>query len=232
MASATQKKTFAPKVPAFPPLTKNIASNVMNTLSSVSVPNTNLSAPAVSPTMFEDPHTRFVPETNIGGKGPLHTAVSVDGSTASNSADTQSSSSIPQQQQLNLPQQLEGSIAETCRWLINAGVPISAFDPVAIGDFSHSTFAVPQLVSSTSPQQSAIIENSSGTACPSNLNTAPLVDNIKNEIISPVEMNSLLSTGQNANNFDPLAEFDDDPLLTTFLPGEHLPVVDDSLWAL
>lgn len=232
VASAVQKKAFVPKVSAFSPLANNAQPSVVNTMSSLSVPKANnMTAASVSPTMFDDtsPHARFIPENSISMRGPLHSSVSVDSSSSSSANDSQSSSSIPQQQQLNLPQQLEGSIAETCRWLIDAGVPMSAFDPVAIEDISHSTFSVPQIVPSTSPlnggipQQSTIIESGSNTCSPSNLNVAPIMDNTSNS--AEIAMNSLLATGQTNDNFDPLSAFDDDPLL-------QLPMVDDSLWAL
>ena len=190
--------------------------------------------------MFEDnsPHARFIPESSISMKGPLHSSVSVDSSSTSSATDSQSSSSMPQQQQLNLPQQLEGSIAETCRWLINAGVPTSAFDPVPIEDISHTSFSVPQIVPSTAPlnaaipqQQSTIIESDSKSCSPLNLNPVPVLDNSTNN--NEIAMNSLLATpGQSTDNFDPLRAFDDDPLLNAFLPGENLSMVDDSLWAL
>ena len=249
VASTIQKKNFVLKPPVFPSLSINKANDI-NTVSTVPVQNTNLPAVSVSPTIFDEVHTHssYVPDTNVITKVPLHKAVSLDGSSVSNSPDRHQScshtSSFPQQQQLKLHQQLEGSIAETCRWLINAGVPISAFDPVAISDISRSSdVSVPQLVPSTSlitpgvPQQSTIIQSD----C-SNATESPQFNNDNNEIVSNSGMNSLLSAAPtvNANSFDPLSipfqdglpDFDDDPLLTAFLPGEQLPVVDDCLWAL
>ena len=233
---------------------------LVNVASSVPMPNTSLSAAAVSPTAFDDsPLSRFVP---LSGQGPLHRAVSGDSSSVSQSPDHQSSSQPPSfpQQQLNALQQLDGSVAETCRWLINAGVSPSAFDPVAISDISHTTFAVPQLVSSNFPlsngipQQSTIIESCAETV---SLNSQDAFDPLHfhnqhevktvgncqmNAPLSPLSSNpssnslESIPSGHNlealANIFDCVSDIEDDPLLTALLPGEQLPMVDNCLWAL
>jgi len=181
-------------------------------------------------------------------KGPLHKA-SVSPTNSFGSG--QASSAVLQQQQndgmsnASFPQQanvqLEGSIADTCRWLINAGVPMSAFDPVAIGDLSnspHSPLAVPQLVSSSKSslppamsQPSNAAENLTRHVSSSSSNTAAAEKSVTTE---PFQLNSgIPSTGDLSALFqDDVAPFDNDPLLTDLLPGENLPLVDDSLWAL
>jgi len=208
-------------------------------------------AAAVSPTGFDQasPNARFVPLDKV----PLHKAVSMDESGVQSHTPDQQSSSQNQtfpQQQLNAIQQLDGSIVETCRWLINAGVPMSAFDPVAISDISHSTFAVPQLVSSNPPlnngiqQQSTIIENGPETNINLNNNnnnaaTDPLHFHA-NEMKNVGAMDPLPLTTQSSHSLESLSNIfqdtipniEDDPLLTALFPGEQLPMVDDSLWAL
>lgn len=213
-------------------------------------------AAAVSPTDFDQasPNARFVPLDKV----PLHKVVSMEGSAVQSQAPDQHSSSQNQtypQQQLNAIQQLDGSIVETCQWLISAGVPMSAFDPVAISDISHSTFAVPQLVSSNPPlnnfipqqQQSTTIENGAET----NINLSNNNNNNINAATDPLHFHSnemktigsvdpLLSTTQSTQSLESLSNIfkdtipniEDDPLLAELFPGEQLPMVDDSLWAL
>ena len=220
-------------------------------------PVSNIERPpiTVSPTIFDDVQSSLIPENNLSMKGPLHEAtvssvISLDGPSSSEASsltsqfEGTSNATFPQQLKSHL--QLEGSIADTCQWLINAGVPMSAFDPVAIGDISHSTFAVPQIVSSTpfSPsvttpqQQSATTETGTRNLYPSNNDTEPLPFN--NGIEASGEIHSLLSAVSQTHHLESLAStfqeggsiFDNDPLLTHLLPGENLPMVDDSLWAL
>ncbi len=132
---------------------------------------------------------------------------------------------------------------------------MSAFDPVAISDISHSTFAVPQLVSSNPPlnnfipqqQQSTTIENGAET----NINLSNNNNNNINAATDPLHFHSnemktigsvdpLLSTTQSTQSLESLSNIfkdtipniEDDPLLAELFPGEQLPMVDDSLWAL
>jgi len=146
-------------------------------------------------------------------------------------------------------QQLEGSIVDTCRWLINAGVPISAFDPVAIGDISRPAFTFPQLVPSaapSSPISSAVSQHFTNeekcdgdrTLC----NVASrAVEKNESETLTTGATNLILSMGSSHHNSvsfrcpfqdDGSVSFENDPLLPDLLPGENLPAVDDSLWAL
>ncbi|VEU39014.1 unnamed protein product [Pseudo-nitzschia multistriata] len=197
-------------------------------------------------------------EFSVATRGPLHTASSSPFqssnavlrqqdhfSSSSNSRHGPTNVTHPQQTINN--QQLESSVADTCRWLIDAGVPMSAFDPVSIGDISRSApLAVPQLntsaTSSFSPtisQKTVKQEIKTGNSSATNIMAS--VDNIGD--LAP-QMNS---SGGNDNNYDLTSlftmslpsnnssasiAFDNDHLLTDLLPGENLPLVDDSLWAL
>lgn len=232
------------KLPAFqsrktPPQTSVVTSNT--TMSFCPGPNTV----RISPTIFDDVPSSLTPDTNVSMKGPLHKApISPTNSFGSG----QESSAVLQQQQqqqhndrmsnASFPQQanaqLEGSIADTCRWLINAGVPMSAFDPVAIGDLSnssHSPLAVPQLASSKSSfspvmsQQSTVTESLTRHVSSSSDTAA---------VAEPLQFNTAVpSTGDLSSLFqDDVAPFDNDTLLTDLFPGENLPLVDDMLWAL
>lgn len=255
-----KNKTFSQKMPAFHPRQSNNTqahNEGMNNRNFSMAPVSNIERPpiTVSPTIFDDVQSSLIPENNLSMKGPLHEAtvssvISLDGPSSSEASsltsqfEGTSNATFPQQLKSHL--QLEGSIADTCQWLINAGVPMSAFDPVAIGDISHSTFAVPQIVSSTpfSPsvttpqQQSATTETGTRNLYPSNNDTEPLPFN--NGIEASGEIHSLLSAVSQTHHLESLAStfqeggsiFDNDPLLTHLLPGENLPMVDDSLWAL
>lgn len=257
--------TASQKLPSFQPLKKNTRVITANTVTSLPQPNIEMPAVSISPTIFDQvsPHhnSSFLTE-NLSVKGPLHQAavpsiISVDDTpplVSKPNQDSSSSDNASFPHQIKAHQQLEGSIADTCRWLINAGVPISAFDPVAIGDISHSTFSVPQVVPSTSPlnppipQQSTIPQTASVNACPSSETTTTVLAKNESEVLhfnteiaaTHADMNSLLSAAQPSQNSDLLSApfqdimgvFDNESLLTDLLPGENLPVVDDSLWAL
>lgn len=264
-----KNKTFSQKMPAFHSRQSNNTrahNEGMNNRNLSTAPVSNIERPpiTISPTIFDDVQSSLIPENNVSMKRPLHEAtvssvISLDGPSSSEVSSLTSqykgtnNASFPQQLKSHL--QLEGSIADTCRWLINAGVPVSAFDPVAIGDISHSTFAVPQIVSSTpfppsitTPQQQSVTtetvtrnlypSNTETTAVERNNETEPLPFN--NGIAASGEIHSLLSAVSQTHHLESLAStfqeggslFDNDPLLTDLLPGEHLPMVDDSLWAL
>lgn len=262
-----KNKVFSQRMPSFHSRQSNTQANNDGTNN-----RNNSLAPVlpvtISPTIFDDVQSSLIPENNVSMKGPLHkptvsSVMSLDGPSSSKADYHESSSStsyyggtnnasFPQQLKSHL--QLEGSIADTCRWLINAGVPISAFDPVAIGDISHSTFAVPQIVSSThfsntvTPlQQSITTKTGARNLYPSSNETAAVERNneteplpFNNEIACNGDIHSLLSAVSQTHHLDSLAStfqeggslFDNDPLLTDLLPGENLPMVDDSLWAL
>ena len=260
----TKDANVSQKLPSFQPLKKNTRVITSNTVPSLPQPNTDISAVSISPTIFDQvsPHNNssFLTE-NLSVKGPLHQAavpsiISVDDNSllSKPNQDSSSSDNASFPHQIKAHQQLEGSIADTCRWLINAGVPISAFDPVAIGDISHSTFSVPQVVPSTCPlnplipQQSTITQKAPVNACPSRETTTTVLAKNESEVLhfnteiaaTNADINSLLSAAQPSQNSDLLSApfqdimgvFDNESLLTDLLPGENLPVVDDSLWAL
>jgi len=248
-----KSNNFSQKLPAFQSRMKNNHANGMynNNLGTVPVSNTNISAIAMSPTIFDDVsplhQSSLIPENNCSMKVPLHrtavsSIISLDGPSLSNPDQESSSSTLHHDrmhdtsfpQQLKARQQLEGSIADTCQWLVNAGVPISAFDPVAIGDISHSTFAIPQRVPSISsfspiiPEQPIISETVIGN----------LWSSIESTAVEYTETDSLHFNNENAatGDINPLlpavSSYENDLLLTDLLPGENLPMVDDSLWAL
>jgi len=264
-----KNKTFSQKMPAFHSRQSNNTrahNEGMNNRNLSTAPVSNIERPpiTISPTIFDDVQSSLIPENNVSMKRPLHEAtvssvISLDGPSSSDVSSLTSqyegtnNASFPQQLKSHL--QLEGSIADTCRWLINAGVPVSAFDPVAIGDISHSTFAVPQIVSSTpfppsitTPQQQSVTtETVTRNLYPSNTETTSVERNneaeplpFNNGIAASGEIHSLLSAVSQTHHLESLAStfqeggslFDNDPLLTDLLPGEHLPMVDDSLWAL
>jgi len=257
--SSIQKKAFPPKVPPFQSRKSVAPVNV----SSNNKLDTNLSSDAIRPTIFNDvspfQQTSLLAEQKCNMKLPQHETsflpnVSYDRASSS-TCDQKSSSSTTRHdprvhdsclsQQLETHQPLDPSIADTCQWLINAGVPISAFDPVAIGDVSNSTFSVPQIISSNTScfisvnsKQSKISEticrnrslsNEKGLTSKTEAEPLNFHDGVGNN-----DINSLLfSPTQNQIVYqDAVSPFDNDALLTDLLPGENLPVVDDSLWAL
>jgi len=262
-------KMFSQKLPVFhSPKNTHCDTTKNSNFSSAPVPNTNISAIVIAPTIFDDvsplQQSSLISENNCNMNRPLHKAtvsstmlLNIPSSSKSDHQSSSSTSYFEETYNTSLPlqlkshQPLEGSIADTCQWLINAGVPISAFDPVAIGDISHSTFSVPQLVTSTSSfspvisQESIIPETVTGsmssryetTAVEKN-ETEPLRFN--QGIAATCDVNSLLSGGLPGHNplslsstfQDGVAPFDSETLLTDLLPGENLPMVDDLLWAL
>ena len=267
--SSVHKKKFCQNVPPFQSRKNNTHVTISNNndLEKVVSLNTNLPSDTISRTLFDDvspfQQTSLPPQQKCNMKVPQHKTslssnVSFDCTSSSKCDHTASSSTSRNEpahgsfssQQLKTHQPLEPAIADTCQWLINAGVPISAFDPVAIGDVSNSTFCVPPIVSSNSaafisvnPKQSKIPETidtnhslSHEKGSTDKIQTEPLdfhngvANNDINCLIFPPSHNQvdLASAFQ-----DTVSPFDnDDSLLTDLLPGENLPVVDDSLWAL
>mmetsp|Transcript_7251 Transcript_7251/g.17679 ORF Transcript_7251/g.17679 Transcript_7251/m.17679 type:complete len:410 (-) Transcript_7251:117-1346(-) len=249
---------------------RNLSVTNDNVLDKVASLNTNLSSSAIGQKTFDDispfQQISLLPQPKCHMKVPQHktslfSKVSYD-CASSSKCDNMSSSSTSchepvhgsfASQQFQARQPLDPSIADTCQWLINAGVPISAFDPVAIGDVSNSTFCVPQIVSSNTsasaftpvnPKKSKISETTSANRCLSNeqgsadkIRTEPL--EFHHGVANNEDINSLIfQTTQNPGVVpcafqDNVSPFDnDDALLTDLLPGENLPAVDDSLWAL
>jgi len=254
---------FSQKIPSFHPKKKFMNTKVSAINNSGPIPYTDISGVTTSPQIFEDV-SLFNQSSLINGKNfsynlPLHKVIvpstsALDGPTSLSKPDQESSSSTAHQdvmqraslaQQLKAQTPLESSIADTCQWLLNAGVPISAFDPVAIGDISHSTFSTPLLVPSTTSFSPVIPQPTISHTMPQNLcssneriETQPLQFN--NGISPTACMASLLDVGSASNKCVPLSStfpdnvspFDDVTLPTDLFPGENLPMVDDSLWAL
>lgn len=254
------------KLAAFKSQKKNTSGNTMQInknsfANTVSLSQTNQSAVAISHTIFDDfsqlQRTPMCSDTNT--KGPLHRYVSSDEVSSSQSENTSTFSNSIHNANGNIApsvhvpsskthQQLEGSIADTCQWLINAGVPISAFDPVAIGDISNTSVDGPEPVyscissfSQSLPQQSTISPTPSCNM--SSYTESKSMQSLQfnnNRDTNSADINSLFQVGLSSQNTLSLsssfpsgvAVFNDDPLLTDLLPGENLPLVDDSLWAL
>ena len=227
--------------------------------------NIEFSPNAIGPTIFDDvspfQQTSLHAEQKCNMKIPQHetsflSTVSYDCSSSS-PCDQMSSSSTSRHerqvhdsslsQQLKAHQPLDPSIADTCQWLINAGVPISAFDPVAIDDLSNSTFCVPQIVSSNTSAFNSVNSKQSKTSetIRGNQSLSSEKESTKTETeplnfhngVANNGINSLLFSPQNQIALpsafqDAASAFDNESLLTDLLPGENLPSVDDSLWAL
>jgi len=187
-------------------------------------------------------------------RGPLHTPTPSTADQISSSTSHRDTSNITFPQEIKNNQQLDDSVADTCQWLINAGVPISAFDPVAIGDISHSS-ALPLLVPSASSSFSPVVRQKTTIQemQPRNVLFTSQTTSVENNRMEEQRLNSNGSNNRNddftslfsvdvpSHNFpvsvssflDEPVSFDSDHLLAAdLLPGEHLPLVDDSLWAL
>jgi len=254
----TTKNNNPQKIQSFRSLKKNTdTSNYVNNMTTVEpTPVT------ISPTIFDDvspllpqlQQSSHIPEHNRDSmKGPLHKTTSPTTRTiygpALSQPDPQLSSSTSSNIASILHQQ-ESSVADTCQWLINAGVPISAFDPVAIGDISHSTFAVPQFVPSAASSFSPVVIHQkptiptalpTGDLCLSNGTSVVVKTNetealqfnyAKNDMTSLFAFPSQNSFSISSSFQGEVVPFDCDTLLTDLLPGENLPLVDDALWAL
>lgn len=264
-----QKRAISQKVPPFQSRNKSTHAKVVNSndLDTVVSRNFTMQSNVISPAIFDelfsleqqqstpahDQHSNTnapLHETNLQSKNSNDESSRINGdhgsSSSSSSYDQGYNSSLPQQRKSH--QSLERSVADTCQWLINAGVPISAFDPVAIEDISDSTFFIPQISSSNRssyPLPSSKESTTAGTSTvelssfnevmPSN-KTEPL--NFNDEGSNTGDMNSNLFA-HTINPHSLQSTFQDlvspictDAFLTDLLPGENLPLVDDSLWAL
>ena len=249
-ATATIRKNnkFVPKSSIFQSGKHNTqGEESKNNKSTVVARSINIPPVTISPTIFdaEQKQSSRIPDTVRSSKGPLHKATVTppflptpyDQQSSSSSLHSSRAQNVTLTQKTRGNQHSEGSIADTCRYLLNAGVPVSAFDPVAINDFSKTPFAaqhlsIPQLVTSTPTISPAIPQQA--TPCPSNDSAAAAEK--KSEQLPPsnefsTEMNSLISAELPLQNAD-LIPFGNDPLLNDLLPGENMSFVDDSLWAL
>jgi hypothetical protein len=153
----------------------------------------------------------------------------------------------------------EESIADTCEWLIKNGVPISAFDPVAIAfdpvtidDISNSTCNVPRsanagcditsLFSGGSPSSNYRMEmmtTSRSINEDSTRNSSSIMTNTQQatplEVLSlnPVSVSPSYQVESHFNiSYSTTDSREEYPLRTDLLPGEMLPSIDDALWAL
>lgn len=240
--TTTSKKTFTPTpIPSFQKSLEQ--SNV-----ALAMPAVGLSDMTLSPTIFDDdvtPQQQCMTDNYSSMKGPLHKATT----SVFPLSNLQTASNPVFTQQTTNTQQLDSSVVNTCQWLINAGVPMSAFDPVAIGDTLNSTpLCVPQVGLST--------PSTFAPAIPQTSNTLPVV--MKENVAVPTQLAPVATTlGGNtqhlnlncgndistifsmdlptvSNSVSPTHEeelcFDDDHFLNDLLPGEGL--VDESLWAL
>jgi len=152
----------------------------------------------------------------------------------------------------------EESIADTCEWLIKNGVPISAFDPVAIAfdpvtidDISNSTCNVPRsanagcditsLFSGGSPNSNNRMEmmttsrssinegyNRSSSIMTNTQQTTPL----EVRSLDPVSVSPSFPESHFNISYSTTDSREEYPLRTDLLPGEMLPSIDDVLWAL
>ena len=239
------------------------ASAVNSSLSTLPVPIPSINMPAITicPNIFDDvspPQQSLLSDNRCGMRAPLHTPTPPTADQLSSSTSYRDTSNITFPQEIINNQQLEDSVADTCQWLIDGGVPISAFDPVAIDDISQSsTLFVPQLVPSASSSFSPVVRQKTMTPemQPSNVLFTSQTSSVENNRGEGQRLNSNLNCTNNTtdeftslfssdvppHNFpvsvfsvlDGPVSFDSDHLLTAdLLPGEHLPLVDDSLWAL
>jgi len=153
----------------------------------------------------------------------------------------------------------EEAIADTCEWLIKNGVPISAFDPVAIAfdpvtidDISNSTCNVPRsanagcditsLFSGGSPSSNYRMEmmtTSRSISEDSTRNSSSIMTNTQQatpiEVLSlnPVSVSPSYQIESHYNiSYSTTDSREEYPLRTDLLPGEMLPSIDDALWAL
>jgi len=153
----------------------------------------------------------------------------------------------------------EEAIADTCEWLIKNGVPISAFDPVAIAfdpvtidDISSSTCNVPRsanagcditsLFSGGSPSSNYRMEmmtTSRSINEDSTRNSSSIMTNTQQatpiEVLSlnPVSVSPSYQIESHYNiSYSTTDSREEYPLRTDLLPGEMLPSIDDALWAL
>jgi len=153
----------------------------------------------------------------------------------------------------------EEAIADTCEWLIKNGVPISAFDPVAIAfdpvtidDISNSTCNVPRsanagcditsLFSGGSPSSNYRMEmmtTSRSINEDSTRNSSSIMTNTQQatpiEVLSlnPVSVSPSYQIESHYNiSYSTTDSREEYPLRTDLLPGEMLPSIDDALWAL
>jgi len=153
----------------------------------------------------------------------------------------------------------EEAIADTCEWLIKNGVPISAFDPVAIAfdpvtidDISNSTCNVPRsanagcditsLFSGGSPSSNYRMEmmtTSRSINEDSTRNSSSIMTNTQQatpiEVLSlnPVSVSPSYQIESHYNiSYSATDSREEYPLRTDLLPGEMLPSIDDALWAL
>lgn len=153
----------------------------------------------------------------------------------------------------------EEAIADTCEWLIKNGVPISAFDPVAIAfdpvtidDISNSTCTVPRsanagcditsLFSGGSPSSNYRMEmmtTSRSISEDSTRNSSSIMTNTQQatpiEVLSlnPVSVSPSYQIESHYNiSYSTTDSREEYPLRTDLLPGEMLPSIDDALWAL
>lgn len=239
--TTTWKKAFTPApIPSFQKSLEQ--SNV-----TLAMPAVSLADVTVSPSIVDHdvtPQQQSMPDNCSSMKGPLHKAtISVfplpNRQTASNPVFTQQST--------NHTQQLDSSVVDTCQWLINAGVPMSAFDPVSIGDTLNSTpLCVPQVGPQTPSTFAPVIPQTNNTlpvvmtqnvAVPAQV--APLANNVGGNtqhlnLNCGNDIASIFSIPTVSNSVSPTHEeelcFDDDHFLNDLLPGEGL--VDESLWAL
>jgi len=153
----------------------------------------------------------------------------------------------------------EEAIADTCEWLIKNGVPISAFDPVAIAfdpvtidDISNSTCNVPRsanagcditsLFSGGSPSSNYRMEMMTSSRSineDSTRNSSSIMTNTQQatpiEVLSlnPVSVSPSYQIESHYNiSYSTTDSREEYPLRTDLLPGEMLPSIDDALWAL
>ena len=153
----------------------------------------------------------------------------------------------------------EEAIADTCEWLIKNGVPISAFDPVAIAfdpvtidDISNSACNVPRsanagcditsLFSGGSPSSNYRMEmmtTSRSINEDSTRNSSSIMTNTQQatpiEVLSlnPVSVSPSYQIESHYNiSYSTTDSREEYPLRTDLLPGEMLPSIDDALWAL
>mmetsp|Transcript_24795 Transcript_24795/g.68348 ORF Transcript_24795/g.68348 Transcript_24795/m.68348 type:complete len:419 (+) Transcript_24795:219-1475(+) len=261
------------KLPTFHSSTKGMeSSSEFSNL--ITQPRRIMATPAVSitPSIFDEDSLpdQSIPmiESSYGTRrGPLHEATTNPPVPSNCSSAPQpdphraytsqynNTQQVTYNQQGRNNQQLEGSVVETCQWLINAGVPMSAFDPVAINEITDYTpLSVPELVPSPVvpqvPQNPTIpktvitnvqmVNTQSTTDGNAHGGEQQLLSNATNNnkqyqqssahrLGFPAH-NLSLSTLSTFHGGDEL--FDTDQLVTDLLPGEDLPLVDDSLWAL
>uniref|UniRef100_A0A7S4EFW0 HSF-type DNA-binding domain-containing protein n=1 Tax=Pseudo-nitzschia australis TaxID=44445 RepID=A0A7S4EFW0_9STRA len=256
--TTTNNKNFSRRMPTFHVRKKSMETSVVNSsLSTPPIPAINMSAVTIFPSIFDDvspPQQSLMSENRCRMRGPLHTPTPSTADQISSSTSHRDTSNITFPQEIKNNQQLDDSVADTCQWLINAGVPISAFDPVAIGDISHSS-ALPLLVPSASSSFSPVVRQKTTIQemQPRNVLFTSQTTSVENNRMEEQRLNSNGSNNRNddftslfsvdvpSHNFpvsvssflDEPVSFDSDHLLAAdLLPGEHLPLVDDSLWAL